>query len=230
MKTRLIPCLTLLAGLGALAQAGPLRPGPLAPGRGDVGRGDVGGAASAMREEAMLDKRDTHGPMGVWDKDRRPKDVPTYHSVTFARIRGLLVDGTLSEAQGTTFKKEHEAIGVTLKAALEGGLDATEAGDIRSRLDKLNEAINEAVAKGKAGNPETPLLNYKKHRMEEAIEFGERSGRLTGGQASRMRRDLEQIGSLEERLKGKELSTREREKLHEQANELILKLRRELID
>ena len=38
------------------------------------------------------------------------------------------------------------------------------------------------------------------------------------------------VPSPGKRLKGKELSTREREKLHEEANELILKLRRELID
>ena len=178
----------------------------------------------------MLDKRDTHGPMGVWDKDRRPADVPTYHTITYRRIQGLLVDGTLTSEQGTTFKKEHETIGTTLKAALADGLDSTETTDIRSRLDKLNDSINEAVGKGKSGNADTPLLNWKRHRMEEAVEFGERSGRLSKGEASRARREIERIGGMEERLKGKELSTREREKLHEEANEAILKLREALLD
>ena len=35
---------------------------------------------------------------------------------------------------------------------------------------------------------------------------------------------------MEEGLKGKELTTREREELHEEANEAVLKLRQSLLD
>lgn len=181
-----------------------------------------------MREEALLDKRDTHGPLGVWEKERRPADLEKYHSTTFARIRGLLANGSLTEENGTAFKKRHEEITALLTAKRAEGLTDASRAEVRGQLDELNDDINTVVKKAEAGDLRTPVLNQKQHLIEERIEFGERSGRLSKGEAASLRRKLERLQNLEERLKDGQLSTREREKLHKEANEVIADLHREL--
>ncbi|MBC8126577.1 MAG: hypothetical protein H8M99_05455 [Gloeobacteraceae cyanobacterium ES-bin-144] len=188
------------------------------------------GEGGALREEAILDRLDTHGPLGVWEKDRRPADLERYHILTYQRIRGLLVNGSLSEQQGADFKKTHEQITAELQAEREQGLTDTSRALIRGKLDKLNDDINAVVKKATEGNERTPLLNRKEHRMEELIAFGERSGRLSKAEAASLRRKLASLQKLEERLKDGGISTRDREKLQKEANEIAMDLHRELKD
>jgi hypothetical protein len=220
---RTLACLTILAAAVPLASV-QARP----PHRNGHWKGGGNGEEAAMREEALLDKRDTHGPLGVWEKERRPADLERYHSITFARIRGLLANGSLTEENGTTFKKRHEEITALLTAKRAEGLTDASRAEVRGQLDELNDDINTVVKKAEAGDLRTPVLNQKQHLIEERIEFGERSGRLSKGEAATLRRKLERLQDLEERLKDGQLSTREREKLHKEANEVIADLHREL--
>lgn len=224
MKTTPIPM------IGAtLAMAMMMTPALLAGPKHPRAAGDrIDGKGSAMREEELLDKRDTHGPLGLWEKDKRPQDLKTYHVVTFKRIRGLLANGKLTEEQGSTFKTVHEEITADFTAKRADGLSEEEQDSVRGALDQLNDDINAAVGKAEEGNARTPLLNLKEHRMEERIQFGERSGRLSKGEAATMRRKLERIQEMEERLKKNDLSTRERERLHKEMNETLLELNQEL--
>jgi len=224
MKTTSIPMFGATLAMAMLiipsAQAGPKHRNPA-----DI---RIDGKGSAMREEALLDKRDTHGQLGLWDKDKRPKEVQIYHALTFKRIRSLLANGKLTEEQGTTFKTLHEEITADLTSKRSDGLTEEERSSVRGSLDQLNDAINAVIGKAEEGNARTPLLNQKQHAMEERIQFGERSGRLSKGEAASMRRKLERIQEMEERLKKNELTTREREKLHEEMNQTLLELNREL--
>ncbi len=196
----------------------------------DHGNRGLNGERGAMREEALLDKKDTHGPLGVWEKDRRPADLERYHAATYDRIRALLASGALAEAQGTVFKKRHEEITAELIARRAEGLTDTTRSEVRGELDKLNDEINAIIKTADQGDLRTPILNAKQHGIEEKIEFGERSGRLSKSEASSLRRKLGRVQDLEQRLKDGNLTTRERERLHEEANEVIVDLHRELMN
>jgi len=108
---------------------------------------------------------------------------------------------------------------------------------LRDREGK-NGALREEFVldkKAKNGNPAeanaTPVLDSRQKHMEEKIDFGARSGRLSTGEANSLKRKLERLYSLEDRMKAKEqLSTRDREKMFAEANELRRELHKKLID
>ena len=187
---------------------------------------------SALKEEFRLDRRDTHGNQAEEGKDRRPEDFEAYHKVTYGRIVALLKAGKIDEAQGTDFKLAHTEVTNLIKEAksstsLTNGRKAT----LRKHLDKINDDMTAVAGAGDEGDKRTPTLNRAQHKFEEAIEFGERSGRLSTGEASRLKRELDRLERLEERLKaGSSLSERERIKLHEEALEIRRELLKELKD
>jgi hypothetical protein len=190
------------------------------------------GKAEAAREEFQLDRRDTHGGQGEPGKDIRPEELSKYHLATFNRITALLKAGKITEAQGTEFKLAHTEVTNLIKEAKESdSLTNGRVASIRKELDAINDGINAVVTKGDEGDDRTPILNRKQHTFEELIEFGERSGRLSSGEASTLRRSLERLIRSEERIKsGSDLSTKEREKLHEEAAEIRHELRKKLIE
>ncbi|MGD7652033.1 MAG: hypothetical protein ACQCXQ_02375 [Verrucomicrobiales bacterium] len=187
----------------------------------------------AMKEEALLDHVDTH----KWKADpeatdRRPENLIQYHNYTYRRIVRLLHHGALTEADGKQFKESHTTItntGKELKA--DGELTEEETAGLRADLDTLNDEINANLKAAEEAAERSPILNHAQHRMEEQIEFGERSGRLSKGEASRLKRSVAKLAAMEDRLKSSNgLSTREREKLFEEALELKLEINKELKD
>lgn len=224
MKTTPIPRLGVTVAV-AMSMLSVLEAGPKLH---RVTGGPVDGKGSALREEELLSKRDTHGPLGLWEQEKRPQELKVYHTMTFKRILGLLANGKLTEEQGSTFKTVHEEITADFTAKRADGLSEEERQSVRAALNQLNDDINAVVGKAEEGNARTPLLNLKQHRMEERIQFGERSGRLSKGEAATMRRKLERMQDLEERLKKNDLSTRERERLHEEMNATLIELNQKL--
>ena len=200
-------------------------------GKGD--RAERVGEHAAMREEQLLDHRDTH----KWKsdpaaKDQRPSNLGEYHNRTFQRIVRLLHHGALAEEDGLKFKKQHTEITVKGKEMrAEGELSEEQRSELRGDLDALNDAINASLLDAEKASARTPILNHMQHRFEEQIEFGERSGRLSKGEASRLKREVAKLGKLEERLKdGNGLKTSERERLFEEAAELRREIMKELKD
>ena len=185
-----------------------------------------------MREEALLDHLDTH----KWKKDpeaadKRSENLVEYLNHTYKRIVRLLHHGSITEENGKIFKVKHTTITQNGKdMRLDGELTSEEKDEIRSQLDDLNDEINAALQESEKASQRTPIFNHVQHRFEEQIEFGERSGRLSSGEASRLKRDLAKLNALEEKAKSGGLSTREREKLFEEAAELARELSKELRD
>lgn len=187
---------------------------------------------SAAREEFRNDLKDTHGSQAEVGKDIRPSEFSVYHKRTIERISALLRAGKITEEHGTEFKLAYTEITTLIKEAKETDkLTSGRQAALRDDLDELNDAISAVVMEGDEDSKRTPILNKRQNRYEEMIEFGERSGRLSTGEASGLRRDVERLAKLEERLKnGAELSTREREKLHEEMLEVQKELRKEITD
>jgi len=187
---------------------------------------------NALREEIKLDKKDTHGSQrdpGL--KDSRPADIHRYVSHTYSRIVSLLKAGAVTEQEGQELKQQHTDVVTSLKANKEsGGLSDLEKSAARKSLDILNDNINASIEEAEKGDDRTPLLNIKQHRYEETIEAGERRGRLSKGEASSLRRKLESLYRLEDRIKHGKLSVRDREKLHKEALELQRDIHKELRD
>ncbi len=227
MKLLSLIILTALA-IPAMGQLGPRKK---AFGRAGISK-DAVGKNAAMREEQALDRVDTH----QWKKDpeaidKRPTGLNEYHTRTLRRIVVLLRHGALTEEKGKFFKEDHTAITLQGKEMnSDGELSAAERETLRGRLDQLNDNINGAIEEPEQGDQRTPLLNMTQHRFEERIEFGVRSGRLSKGEASSLTRKLESLKRMEEREKSGGLSTREREKLFEEAAELNRELNKELKD
>lgn len=223
MKIIIILLVTLLA-LPAYAQ----RKGK---GRTNWNKGEAG-ERGALREEALLDHLDTH----KWRKDpeatdKRPENLVEYHNHTYRRIVRLLHHGSITEENGKLFKVKHTNItehGKELRG--DGELTSEEKAELRGMLDELNDQINAALDDAEKASKRTPILNHAQHRFEEQIEFGERSGRLSSGEASRLKRDLAKLNALEEKAKAGGLTTREREKLFEEAAEIARELHKELRD
>lgn len=187
---------------------------------------------AAMREEALLDHRDTH----KWKEDpgaldNRPENLGEYSNHTFKRIVRLLHHGAITEEDGKDFKETHTAITTDAKAMrADGELTEAQKDQIRGWLDGLNDNINAAIKDAEEGDQRSPILNHVQHRFDEQIEFGERSGRLSKGEASRLKRMVAKLADLEDREKEGGLTTREREKLFEEAKEIARELRQELND
>lgn len=229
MKTISILLLTLLI---IPAHAKP--PVGKARGKGMVprGNGPKFEERAAMREEALLDHRDTH----KWKSDpaaadKRPENLGEYSNHTYQRIVRLLHHGAITEADGKEFKETHTEIvtdGKSMRA--DGELSSEEKTRIRGWLDALNDDINLAITDAEKGDERSPILNHAQHRFEEQIEFGERSGRLSNAEASRLKRMVKKLADLEDREKEGGLTTREREKLFEEVQEIARDLREELND
>ncbi len=177
---------------------------------------------AATKEEEILYKIDSK----AWQKDPEARDYRSenlreYTTHTYKRIVKLLILGAIEEADGNSFKTQHNNIVTTAKAANTDGLDATERQSIRTQLNTLNTEINSAITKAEQGTDRTPLVNRAQHRFEERIKFGIKSGRLSTLEASSLRRKVIKLEKLEERLKaGKDLSSTERERLMEEVLEL----------
>ncbi|MDX1681211.1 MAG: hypothetical protein R3242_10825 [Akkermansiaceae bacterium] len=190
------------------------------------------GKNAAMREEQLLDHVDTH----KWKKDpeamdRRSTVLSEYHNHTLRRIVALLRHGALGEEKGKEFKEIHTVIterGKELNA--DGKLSETEKQELRGRLNELNDDITASIQDAEQGDQRTPLFNQTQHRFEEQIEFGVRSGRLSKGEASSLTRKVEKLKRLEDREKAGGLSSREREKMFEEAAELARDIHRQLQD
>lgn len=193
---------------------------------------DRKGERAAIIEERILDKKDDHKAMPEAGKDERAENLAIYHNYTFHRIKVLLTAGKITEEQGSEFKATHTSItqSVTIARA-DKNISKDEDAAIRGALDKLNDSINAVVVAAEEGAERTPLLNSMQHRMEEAIESGVKSGRISTLKASSLRRKLARVSDLEERLKkDKEITAKEREKLFEEMNEVRRDLKKELFD
>ncbi len=190
------------------------------------------GEKSAAAEERMLDHKDDHGLFPQAGKDIRPKGINEYNQHTYKRITALLKAGKITEGQGTVFKNQQTIITKELTAAKQDGtITADELKSLRSQLDKLNDNITTVAGTGEEGSERTPLLNRQQHRLEESIQSGEKSGRLSTLEASSLRRKLAKLNSLEDKLKtDKEITQKEREKLFEEANELRREFKKALFD
>ena len=188
---------------------------------------------AAIKEENIIDRKDTHGPQVEAGKDKRPAGLSNYHTYTFQRIKALLATGKITEEQGTTYKTTHTEITQAIASAKEsnGGLSTQEVTSLRAQLDSLNDSINTVTGSGDADDARTPLLNRFQHQMEEKIEAGVRFGRLSTGEASSLRRKLARLAEVEKRYKSnEEITQREREKLFEEAQELRKDLHKSLTD
>ncbi len=190
------------------------------------------GENGAIAEERLLDKKDAHGAQIEEGKDRRPTNIHTYHQHTFTRIKALLKSGKITEAQGTEYKTLHTTITKSLAdAKKDGTLTQGEIKSIRGDLDILNDIITVVAGKGEEEKERTPLLNQIQHQLEEAIEAGIKSGRLSTLKANGLKRKLKRLASLEDRLKkDAEISNKEREKLFKEIGEIRRDIYKELRD
>lgn len=186
---------------------------------------------AAVREEAILDRKDTH----AWKKDpeaqdHRPEDLRKYTNHTYKRIVRLLTLGALEEADGNAFKKRHTVIVTAAKKANKDGLDAGEKSTIRNQLNTLNDDVNAALKEAEKDDKRTPVVNKAQHRFVELIEFGVCSGRLSTLEASSLRRKVKRLEDTENRLKAGNLTSNERERLMKEVIELNRDLKKELRD
>lgn len=185
----------------------------------------------ADREELLLDRVDSK--LLLKDPecgDHRHADIIHYTNHTARRIVKLAIRGALTEDQAKAFDDRHEVIVARAKATKkETGKVDTAA--LRASLNTLNDDINKAIIAADEGDKRTPLLNLTQHRFEEKIEFGEKTGRLSKGEASSLRRKVASLKKLEARMKdGEALSEREREKLMKEALEVRREIEKELRD
>lgn len=215
--------------LALQAQAGPF--GPRGPKRKGLNTEEIGKRA-ALREDGKLDNLDTQ----KWKKDpnagdKRSTVLSEYHNHTLRRIVALLGHGAITEENGRMFKEKHtEITNIGKSLNQDGKLDERDKGELRMKLDGLNDAINTTLEYAEESSKQTPLLTQAQQRFEEKIDLGLRSGRLTEGEASRLTRMVEKLKQLEERQKDGGLTTREREKIYEEVAELARDINKELMD
>jgi len=190
------------------------------------------GENGAIKEERIINKKDTHGAQKEEGKDRRPSNIQTYHKHTFTRIKALLKSGKITEAEGTEYKIIHTAITESLaNAKKDGTLTQEEIKSLRNELDKVNDTLTAVAGNGEEAEERTPLLNKRQHQIEEAVEAGIKSGRLSTLEANGIKRKLKRLADLEARLKkDKEISKREREKLFKEIGEIKRDIKKELRD
>jgi len=236
MKSKLITTLTIIA-LTSCAIAAPKgnNKGNHTGKNGhrhDKNKRENAAKTAAMHEEAILDRTDTH----LWKKDptacdHRPDNIREYANHTQQRIVKLLTLGALEETDGTTFKTRQTAIIEEAKKANEDGINEAEKKSIRKSLNSLNDDINKSLQEAEKGDTRTPIVNRAQHKLEEQIEFGVRSGRLSTLEASSLKRKVAKLEKLEERLKkGESLSTSKRERLMEEVIEIKRDLHKDMRD
>lgn len=190
------------------------------------------GENGAIREERILDQKDTHGAQTEEGKDRRPSNTSTYHEYTYKRIKALLKSGKITEAEGTEYKALHTAVTESIaEAKKDGTLTKEEINSIRKALDDINDTLTAIAGNGEVEEERTPLLNRRQHQFEEAIEAGLKSGRLSTLEANGLKRKLARLTSLEDRLKrDKEITKSEREKLFKEIAEIGREMMKDLRD
>ncbi len=204
-------------------------------GRPHINNKGMEGKRGAALEERILDQKDTHGADIEAGKDKRPTTIREYHLHTYARIKALLKNGKLTEEQGTKFKTMHTEVTRGIATANEDKTMTTgEIKSLRGHLDQINDQINVIVGDPDAGDKDeerTPLLNKQQHKLEEAIEAGERSGRLSTLEANGLKRKLKRLTDLEDRLKKDEkITNSDRDKLFKEAAELKRDFKKALFD
>lgn len=190
------------------------------------------GKNGAIKEERILDKKDTHGAQREAGKDKRPKNIHSYHKQSFKRIKALLKSGQITEDQGTIYKTTQTDITrlITIAKA-DGEISKAEKTEIRADLDQLNDNLTIIADEAEKGEERTPLLNKRQHKLEEAVEAGIRSGRLSTLEANGIKRKLARLARLEDKLKkDAKVSQREREKLFKEVGEIRRDIKKELRD
>lgn len=111
-----------------------------------------------------------------------------------------------------------------------------QANKIENKAEKRAAKEEAAVAKKDfkeettQGDDATPLLNKKQKKLEKRIAAGVKSGKLSTGEASSLRRKLNSLARYEATLKAGELSTSERERLHKKSLEVTRAINKELKD
>lgn len=111
-----------------------------------------------------------------------------------------------------------------------------QANKIENKAEKRAAKEEAAVAKKDfaeekiQGDDATPLLNKKQKKLEKRIAAGVKSGKLSTGEASRLRRKLNSLARYEATLKSGELSTNDRERLHKKSLEITRAINKELKD
>lgn len=190
------------------------------------------GENAAIKEERILNKKDTHGAQTEEGKDRRSSNIHTYHKQTYTRVKALLKSGKITEAEGSEYKILHTYATENLKnAKKDGTLTKAEIDAIRDELNNINDTLTAIAGKGEIAEERTPLLNKRQHQIEEVVEAGIKSGRLSTLEASGIKRKLARLTSLEDRLKkDNEVSTKERKKLFKEVGEISREIYKELRD
>jgi len=189
----------------------------------------------AVREELRNDHTDTHTLAKLNQdpeaKDFRPADLGAYTKHSLRRIVRLNTMGALETEDANQLKEEHASIVKSANdAKADGDVSKEEREEYRASLDSLNDEINALFTAPEEGDERTPIVNRAQLRLESRIDAGERSGLISSGKASSLRRDLESLNRTEKRLKSGDLSTRDREKLMEEALEVRREITKALMD
>lgn len=210
------------------------KPGKRGPGPGKGKHQEEIAKRLAFEEEKRNDFVDNHTLRDLNQdkeaKDHRPDDLGMYTRHTLQRIIRLNAMGALEEADANDLKNEHARLVSAAKDAAQDGVTEEEKKEYREGLDALNDDINSRFQEGDEGDNRTPMVNRAQLRLDETIEAAVRTGRISDAKANSLRRDLEALERKEERAKSGELSTREREKLIEEALEVRKEIMDEILD
>ena len=204
--------------------------------RGGGGRVDDAAERIALREEQRLDYKDTYTLTKLNQdptaKDYRPSNLGEYSTHTLNRIKRLNTIGALETSDADQLKDEYAKIvakGNEFRA--DGTVTDAEREEYKGLLDGLNDEINALFQTPESGSNRTPIVNSTQLRLSEKIDSAVRTGRISESKANSLRRKLESLERAEERAKsGSELSTRERERLIEEALETRKEIMEELLD
>lgn len=121
---------------------------------------------------------------------------------------------------------------LSLSSAFAGPKHAHKKGH-KHRANKVEKKAERSAAieeKRVGDSDRTPRLNQEQEQLERRVAAAEKAGRLSQGEAASLRRKLESLGRYEKTLKSGDLSTHERERLHQKAIEIRRDLHKEIKD
>lgn len=235
-KTQLmITCLAAVVTLSTHADAqrarpgGPARPG-VRPGAATAGGFDIAELGAIKDKFIAFRKAVYEGDRYYTDKDI---ELRRAHAGMYMLTVNSLVEDRIREDAGAYYIEQLFLIAEDAKKQ-RGSKDALEeyqSKKIKDRLEKLRKQLNDERADKIDEKIQTPSLNRTQVLMEEVLKFGQDEKILGSGEASSIRRKMNNLSRTEQKAKSdKQVSDDEREKLVEESRKVWRELIEQLAD
>lgn len=232
-KTPLITCLAAVVALSVQADAQrtrPGKPGGVRPGAANAAGFDAG-ELGALKDKFIAFRKVVYEGDGYYtDKDI---ELRRAHAGLYMLTVNSVVEDRIREDSATYYTEQIFLIAEEAKKQ-RGNKDALQEYQSKKIKDKLENLRKQLLEEREDKVDEkilTPSLNRMQVMMEEVLKFGQDEKILSTGEASSIRRKMNNLSRDEKKAKSdKQISDDEREKLMEEARKTWRELIEQLAD